>query len=677
MTSAEEARDALEIRFFVGRQNELAAFRTWLATESPIPEVLNIYGHGGVGKTALLRALRRTARELGRQAVLLDCRDLPPAPQGLLSALVPAGETDPVAALNQARPVLFFDTFEALGGLTRYLEREFLPRLSPAVKIVVAGRQPLGKFWSEDSPWLRIVRLWQLSGLSLTESREYLHRRGIEDPEQVERLARAGGGNPLFLALAADMLGALGFRDLALSPQWHLLVRSLVEHLLQEVEDPELRELLEVCAVIHQFDEEALTAVSGRQRLGAAFQRICQLSVVCPAEHGLTLHDDVRRMLAEDLRWRSPTHYQHVRRRALAYYRERMHEATPAEREWLTAERLFLWGNELLRALNFEEEEPGLVWIEPSAPQDHPDAEQLWCSWLEAAVGITPPPALLADLRTVVRYPETRFRTVRDQDGRAVGFSTFVPVCQETLPMLEASPTTAPAVRALWGGARAASLPAKPDGTILFFRYAGWQAAPKAARAAIFRDLLGLTSRSGTLLVCTVIPTYKALAEALGFRRLPECRNLAYGPAHPVDCYLLDLTTRGGFEAWIEALLAGGRPLTAFGSEELEEELRDILLHWDDAARLAGSALSYLPACSPPAPGPERAEALREVIRRTLAAGKRGPSREALHALELAYLEKTFTRTTAAVRLNVSRATFYRLVSRGLAEMVRLLLHSI
>src|ERR687884_2147069 len=47
------------------------------------------------------------------------------------------------------------------------------------------------------------------------------------------------------------------------------------------------------------------------------------------------LHKCLRRILADDLRWRQPERYTALRQRALAYYRERMRRAPAAEREWL------------------------------------------------------------------------------------------------------------------------------------------------------------------------------------------------------------------------------------------------------------------------------------------------------------------------------------------------------
>src|SRR6185503_1209428 len=118
------------------------------------------------------------------------------------------------------------------------------------------------------------------------------------------QLVQAAAGSPLTLALAADMVLQFGIRNLATLPEWRVMVRTLVERLLRDVSDPTLRELLEVCAVVRHFDEGLLAAVTGREEIGPAFAQLCRLSAVRPAEQGLLLHEDFRRALSGDLRWR-------------------------------------------------------------------------------------------------------------------------------------------------------------------------------------------------------------------------------------------------------------------------------------------------------------------------------------------------------------------------------------
>ena len=181
--------------------------------------------------------------------------------------------------LNRSRPLLVIDTFEEIEELTRFLQQEFLPGLEMGVKVVVAGRYPLARGWSA---WQKFILPLPLRGFSRAESVTFLKRRGIEDGPLVNAIVEATGGMPLALSLAADMVLQLGVRRFQSAHEWRLVVRSLVERLLDDVEDPALRELLEACSVVRQFDEQTLAAVSGTEGIGRAFDRLCRLSVVVP-----------------------------------------------------------------------------------------------------------------------------------------------------------------------------------------------------------------------------------------------------------------------------------------------------------------------------------------------------------------------------------------------------------
>jgi len=159
-----EAVDALEERLFVGRARDLEGFRTWLEGDAEAEfSLLNVHGPGGVGKSALLGAFRRIAERAGRPVALVDGRSVPPEPGAFLEA-ASAGTTGRanasavtarLAAINRRKPLLLVDAFEELEELTRWLQEEFLPELDTGVRVVIAGRFPLGSAWSD---WQKIDR---------------------------------------------------------------------------------------------------------------------------------------------------------------------------------------------------------------------------------------------------------------------------------------------------------------------------------------------------------------------------------------------------------------------------------------------------------------------------------------------------------------------------------------
>jgi energy-coupling factor transporter ATP-binding protein EcfA2 len=670
-----DALRSLEQRLFVGREAEMAAFRDWLLDRaSPTPEILYVYGPGGVGKSTLLRAFARAAEALGRAAVLVDGREVAPTPNGLLRALGGSRPSDVAARLGEQNALLLFDTFEDLADLTGYLQREILGRLPLTVRVVIAGRAPAGRLWVDGDPWRRLVRPLPLASWSPDESRAYLSARGIRDVSLVEQVLAAAGGLPLALSLAADLAVQLDVRSFrAAEADWHLALRELVERLLRDVPEPGVRDLLECCAVLRQADQASLAAIAGEAvgGVGPAFDRLCRLSFVRAGQHGLVLHDDVRRVLAEDLRWRRPERYAELRLRALAYLRERSANASPVERERLFAQRLYLWAQAWVQAhsqalLFFPEESP--VWVEPGRPEDHADVLRIRAEWVERALGGEVAASYDAALDRAfmeehLAYPGTRLRIARDRDGRAIGFSTMVPVCRESVPILLRHPAHAPAVRALWPDP--AQLPATADESRVFFvvRIQETAEQARAVWAALQRETFGVLALSGVYLTTTAVPARKTSLEGWGFRRIPEARSWFYGPDEPSDTYMLDLRSIG-VDAWIEAIVEGRRPPRGLSADEVEPALREALLRWRDDAALAASPLADLPCVD----APRDADAVRRAVEAALArarAAAEAKDEPAFDAVELAYVRKVGSHERVAERLAVSPATFYRLLKRG------------
>jgi hypothetical protein len=678
-----QAVDRLESELFVGREAELAIFTAWLDGASELPDVLNVSGPSGVGKSTLLRAFQRVAMRKGKSVVLVDGASSPATVGELLSALTEGLTQDldeAVARLNGTRSLILVDTFDRLGKLTEYLKAQLIPRLGTGVRLVIAGRYPLGLAWDGSEPWRPLIHPLRLEGLSESESREYLNRRGVHADSLVEGILRAAGSNPLALSLAADLALRFGVSDFSLAPEWRLAVRSLIERVLIEVRDPDLRELVEAGAAVRQLDEATLAAVTGRNDITAAFARLCQLSIVMPTQHGLMLHEDVRRWLADDLAWRNPERYNALRSRALAYYRERLRSASADEREWLIADRLFLWTNSVIQRLFFCADNTGPVSVRVGCPSDRPGIEQVFSTgmgrWLPAEVDVARlrrPKCDAEFLSAVLQYPGTRLRVARDQDGTILGFSTILPVCRETITLLDLHPAYAPLVHAYWTPAELAALPYSPDSTSASYllHLVHGRDRPGGARAALLRELSCVFAKGGIHLCATFIPAYKQMLEMCGYERLPSARNEAWGAHYPVDGYVLNLS-QIGVETWIDAIVNDRRPPRPLDRAELANELQNVFRRWNDDGRLARSRLVELTGITSVEADAKRASAVRQKILQAVTEGRAtAPAslEAAYQALEITYLSRRPGHKSGARTLAVSRATLYRLLKRGIAGL--------
>jgi DNA-binding CsgD family transcriptional regulator len=545
-----------EEQHFVGREHELATFANWVSSGAPV--ILNVWGPAGIGKSALLRAFQRHARALGRPAIQVTAQDFRRSHTGLVGALgvglnAPA-ELDPVIEhLNRQQPLLLLDAGQQAPDLMTSLRDELLPSLDARVRVVIAGREPLNRQGHSPDVGLRLMRDLPLGGLSRADATTYLERRGLRDPHLLAQILRTVNGHPLALTLAADLALQAHAGPFERAPAWRLVVRMLADRLVQDVQPAALRDLLEAAAIVRQFDEGLLRAMVGSARALRPFDTLWHLSFVEPAEYGLMLHASVRRILAQDLRLRDRDRDRDLRRHALAHYCLRMASALRNERERLLAETLFLYEDATVHDVLFADAEPAQVWLERGRPEDWDDVLRVRTVWLQqvlppAARPIFDPAQDAALLQALLEYPGTRLQVARDRAGRVLGFTTVVPVCEESVRILELYPGLVPALSTYSTG-----LPPAADKATVFYllHLAHADLMHDAVLAVLLRGLLSVVAHGGVYLTATPLPTLQDLFERLGWQHLSGARK-AEAPA--VETYVLDLQ-RIGVDAWLAGLL--------------------------------------------------------------------------------------------------------------------------
>ena len=177
--------------------------------------------------------------------------------------------------------------------------------------------------------------------------------------------------------------------------------------------------------------------------------------------------------------------------------------------------------------------------------------------------------------------------------------------------------------------------------------------------------------RGGVCLCSLDLDEYRRLADVLGFRPIPGSEASFRGDEYVG--YGLDLR-RIGPEPWLQALLAQ-RPLPPVGPGELERELRSVLTGWHDDRHVAASSLRALVRQDDAGP-----DAVRSLVTAALARARAtcAPDQApALRAIELAYLQRAASHERAAEEYrHVSRATFYRLLHRGVELLAESLVGS-
>jgi hypothetical protein len=179
---------------FVGRAAELRVVDA-LFGDAGGPSVLLVHGPAGIGKSTLLREVLRRGRRAGWTSFAADGRTVAADPDALRRALA--------GAWDAPRPLVLLDGADWPAASVLKLRRELLPTLAERAVVVLAGRDRPDPGWFEEG-WEALCAAVALEPLSEAESLELLGRRGLEGDPRCAAIARAAGGVPLALRVAAD-----------------------------------------------------------------------------------------------------------------------------------------------------------------------------------------------------------------------------------------------------------------------------------------------------------------------------------------------------------------------------------------------------------------------------------------------------------------------------------------
>jgi hypothetical protein len=326
---------------FVGRLSELGFFQSLLLAPEPAILLLSLAGPGGIGKTSLLQAWMQQAARVGRPLVLIDGRQIAPHPPAFVQAIgQQLGLAEPTSEQIwdrwPQRSILLIDTYEQLRPLDDWLRDSFLPQLPSDSLVVIAGRDGLGAAWQSDAAWSQLTHQIVLEPLQPEESAHYLQLHQIPAELQAE-LLRFCHGHPLALALSVDLLHQQGQLEHFRPHEEPDLLGSLLGRFLAELPSPQQREALETLALTWAANEALLAELYGPEAAHELFEWLRQLSSVQQTPAGLVLHDSLREVLLNDLRWRNPQRYQSLAERILLVLLKRLRQTKQSDqlRLWL------------------------------------------------------------------------------------------------------------------------------------------------------------------------------------------------------------------------------------------------------------------------------------------------------------------------------------------------------
>jgi len=612
--------------------------------------------------------------------VRLDGRDLDPSPPGFLAALGRAldepPDTSPLEALaRRPRGVLLVDTYETLAPLDGWLRETLLPELPGGHLVVLAGRDPPAAGWLADPGWRDLARVVPLRNLRPSESRAYLHARGVPAAQHPAALSFTHG-HPLALSLVADV-SASGGDPTAFAPEQRPdVVRALLERFVERLPGPRHRKALEACAHVRVTTEALLAAALEGDDAHELFGWLRRLSFVEEGPQGLFPHDLAREVLDADLRWRNPEGYLELHRRVRRFIVGHLRRARGLERQQAFFDLLYLHRNNPIMRASTDWDTLGTAHVEPATAKDR-----------EAVLAMVRRHEGEASARIAEhwwrRQPEA-FAMFRSTGGELVGFVAALALHRADPADLEADPAAAAARRFADRHG-----PARPGEELVHHRF--WMGTDTYQTVGSARNLLAATSSLECLSNPRLAWSFAVYADPdawhptmtyLNYLRATEAefevggrRFTVYAHdwrAEPVLAWLdrmaeRELATDQRVDL-LEAEMAA--PLLVLSEPEFQAAVRQALRDYTRPAALADNPLLRSRLASQAAAGAPTAATLQRLLREAAEALAANPRDERLYrALACTFFEPAATQELAAERLGLPFSTYRYHLAGGLRRV--------
>jgi hypothetical protein len=316
-----EVADQLDAERFVGRKRAIDLVADGLAGRSP-QRIFHVHGPGGVGKSALLRALARQAHADGHPVVGIDGRLVAPTPDALTAAVAEAGDG----------ALLLIDEADELLPLRFELRHLLRTALPASTVVVIAGRAAPGREWFDEG-LDQVTADVVVRPLDSTEARELLGRYGVTEATAADQLLTWAAGYPLALTVGANLLGAPPEPTSSNGRLGTASGDALDEVILARLGGRELADVdpdvLDVACLAPAVDARLLAAVLPGRPTRNGLAQLRALSVSEQLGSRTTLHRLVRSALRSRLKETDPDRYRTIVLRVAAHLHQRANSEDP------------------------------------------------------------------------------------------------------------------------------------------------------------------------------------------------------------------------------------------------------------------------------------------------------------------------------------------------------------
>ena len=559
---------------FVGRDAELSVLQELLEDGGPL--VLYVHGIAGLGKSTLLTVFAEHARAKGVMVLDMDCRLMEPTERGFLDELSHQLDTS-IRDLDEALEhlssysemvLLSLDHFESYGLMDSWLRQTFLPLLPDHFRFVIGSRQPPVPIWRTSSRWHGLFRTLALEPLDQNAALELLGKVGISE-HQAKQIVAVTHGNPLALRLASTTAQS-HYQTRLRDSDIHEVMEVLAEVNLSDVDDPTIRQTLQMVSVVRRITRSLLRELVPLS--DELWDGLRHLAFVESRRDGLHIHDAVRDAVARMLHAFDPESYLKCRRIAWKQLREELRSAPRSELWRYTADMLYLAENPVVREAFFPSGNHEFA-LEPALPNDIESIREI--------IHLHEGEESAAGLEHWWNCLPHSFQVARDKDGVVVAFYCMAEASEITPDLCRLDP-----IASSWRDHLSSHPLPKGCRALILRRWLGKGPgeAPSAEQAACWLDVkrayMALRPQLRRVYLTVVdLPTYAPVAVQLGFNHIPEATctldEVSYQTA------LLDFGP-ASVDGWVSGLVG----------EELGVEQLSILDHDLRALNLSGNRVA-------------------------------------------------------------------------------------
>jgi transcriptional regulator with XRE-family HTH domain len=222
--------------------------------------------------------------------------------------------------------VMFMDTYEEMEQLDNWVCRTLVPSLPPGIRLVILGRNQLHHVNFDWREYEDALHTRPLPELSESDAKAYLRYYGLTDPIALQRIYEFTHGYPLLLVLVRLLAREAGgwekIGTLEQSRDRDFIAAQLLELILREERARQVREFLEKGAVVQWFDPETITIILDvdLNQARTIYDKLQRHSFVERHPFGARLHDKIRELLEERLKFTSKSEYDRLKDKLAAYY---------------------------------------------------------------------------------------------------------------------------------------------------------------------------------------------------------------------------------------------------------------------------------------------------------------------------------------------------------------------